>query len=127
MKTFKMLLPGLAILMTVNCVFAQTWTQTSAPSNDWVSVASSADGSKLVAAAGLTNGGDGLIYISTNSGVDWMHTSAPTDSWTTVASSADGTKLVAATSGDLIYTSTNSGFDWATTSAPSNNWNSVVS
>ena len=32
-----------------------TWTQTSAPSHDWVSVASSSDGSKLVAAADLPN------------------------------------------------------------------------
>jgi hypothetical protein len=127
MKIFKMLLPGLAILMMVNCVFAQTWTQTSAPSNDWVSVASSADGSKLVAAAGLTNGGDGLIYVSTNSGVDGMQTSAPSNSWSAVASSADGTKLVASASGDFIYTSTNSGFDWAATSAPSNSWAAVVS
>jgi len=117
----------MAILMMVNCASAQTWTQTSAPSNDWVTVASSADGSKLVAAAGLANGGDGLIYISTNSGVDWMQTSAPPDSWATVASSADGTKLVAAASGDLIYTSTNSGFDWVAASVPSNNWSSVVS
>lgn len=79
-----------------------------------------------MAAAGLTNGGDGLIYISTNSGVDWMPTSAPTDSWITVASSGDGTKLVAAASGDFIYTSTNSGSDWTATSAPSNSWAAVA-
>jgi photosystem II stability/assembly factor-like uncharacterized protein len=127
MKPVKILSLIAAVWCGSTFASAQTWTQTSAPSNDWFSVASSADGSKLVAAAGLTNGGDGLIYISTNSGVDWMPTSAPTDSWTTVASSADGTKLVAAASGDSIYTSTNSGFDWAATSAPSNNWSSVVS
>ena len=86
------------------------WTQTSAPSNNWVSVASSADGSELVVAATLFNRGDGLIYVSTNSGVDWMPANAPTDSWTAVASSADGTKLAAAATGDSIYISTNSGF-----------------
>jgi hypothetical protein len=131
MKLIKSVLPALIILgglfNNIHCAFAQTWTQTSAPSNDWVSVADSADGSKLVAAAGLANGGDGLIYISTNSGVDWMQISAPTDSWTSVASSADGTRLVTAASGDLIYLSTNSGFAWAATSAPSNSWATVAS
>ena len=116
-----------AAVWCANFASAQTWTQTSAPSNYWNSIASSADGSKLVAAAGPPNGGDGLIYISTNSGVDWMQTSAPTDSWSSVASSADGTKLVAAASGDLIYISTNSGFAWTATSAPSNSWATVAS
>jgi hypothetical protein len=121
MKTFKMLLPGMAILTMVNCVFAQTWTQTSAPSNSWAFVASSADGSKLVAAAI-----GGSIYISTNSGTDWTLTSAPSASWESVASSADGTKLVATGSGQ-IYVSTNSGSDWTLTSAPNNSWVSVAS
>lgn len=119
----KFVLLAIGLFAVVQFSSAQTWTQTSAPSNFWNCVASSVDGSKLVA----TYGGDGLIYISTNSGVDWMQTSAPTDSWTSVASSADGTKLVAAASGDLIYTSTNSGFDWAATSAPSNSWATVAS
>jgi hypothetical protein len=127
MKPVKILSLIAAVWCGACSAFAQTWTQTSAPSNNWASVASSADGSKLVAAAGLSYGGDGLIYISTNSGVGWMPTSAPTDSWTTVASSADGTKLVAAASGDLIYISTNSGFSWVPTSAPSNYWTSVAS
>lgn len=127
MKTFKMLLPGMAILMMVNCAFAQTWTQTSAPSNYWTSAASSADGVKLAAAAGGGFFGLGSIYVSTNSGVNWMQTSAPTDSWTGVASSADGTKLVAVADNDLIYTSTNSGLAWAATSAPSNSWAAVAS
>jgi len=121
MKTFKMLLPGVAILMMVNCVFAQTWTQTSAPNNSWASLASSADGSKLVAAAI-----GGSIYTSTNSGIDWTLTSAPSRSWVSVASSADGIKLVAVGNG-LIYVSTNSGSDWTLTSAPNNSWVSVAS
>jgi hypothetical protein len=90
MKSFKMLLPGMAILLMVNCVFAQTWTQTGASTNNWIYVASSADGSKLVAI------GHGL-YVSSNSGASWTQTSAPTNySWFSVASSADGNKLVAA-------------------------------
>jgi len=139
MKIFKMLLPGMAILMMVNCAFAQTWTQTSAPSNDWASVASSADGNTLAAVSlsitratspdgrTITTYGDGLIYISTNSGADWIQSGALSNNWSAVASSAEGTKLVAAASGDLIYTSTNLGSDWAATSAPSNSWSAVAS
>jgi hypothetical protein len=132
-KFLKIPLLVAALLCGSNPAFAQTWTQTSVPSNDWVSVVSSADGSKLAAAGGLANGGnrnfygDGLIYVSTNLGVDWMQTSAPTNTWSGVASSADGTKLAATASGDFIYTSTNSGSDWATTSAPSNSWAAVAS
>src|SRR2546422_1327920 len=38
------------LLAVVSPASAQTWTQTSAPSDYWWSVASSADGSKVVAA-----------------------------------------------------------------------------
>jgi photosystem II stability/assembly factor-like uncharacterized protein len=124
MKTFKLLLllPGMTILMMVNCVFAQTWTQTGAPTNNWISVASSADGSKLVAI------GHGL-YVSSNSGASWTQTSAPTNySWFSVASSADGNKLVAAAGSGQIYISADSGATWTQTSAPTNyDWFSVAS
>ena len=51
------------------------WTKTSAPNKGWASVASSADGTKLVAA------GDGPIYVSTNSGATWSPTSSTTSGW----------------------------------------------
>jgi hypothetical protein len=121
MKLVKILMLITAVWSGLSFAAAQTWTQTSAPSNSWASVASSADGSKLVAAAI-----GGSIYISTNSGIDWTLTSAPSGSWVSVASSADGTKLVAAGNG-LIYVSTNSGTDWTLTTAPNNSWVSVVS
>jgi photosystem II stability/assembly factor-like uncharacterized protein len=101
---------------------AQIWTQTSAPSNNWASVASSADGSKLVAAAST-----GLIYISTNSGANWTFTSAPVGNWYSVSSSADGTKLAAVSDNGPIYISTDSGTDWTLTDAPTNLWTSVAS
>lgn len=110
----------------VNSIFAQTWTLTSAPSTNWVSVASSADGSKLAAA--VYRGG---IYTSTNSGIDWTQTGAPANNyWASIASSADGIKLVAASSGIYtsgIWISTNSGNTWAQTSMASNEWTSVAS
>src|SRR5256885_1783813 len=122
-----LLVAGLGGLVTVvNLASAQTWTPASEPEAPvyslWVSVASSADGSKLVAAAKFDQAGNpvGLIHTSTNSGATWTQTSAPSNSWSSVASSADGSKLVAATTefdqagnpAGLIYTSTNSGATW---------------
>jgi len=87
---------ALAMLTALNHAGAQTWTQTSAPSNFWYSVASSGDGTKLVAA--IANAG---IYTSANSGSTWKPTSAPARYWNAVASSTDGTWLVAAAYADL--------------------------
>ena len=110
-----------------------TWIQTGAFGTTPVSsLASSADGTKLVAAVGQLGSNVGPIYASTNSGITWTLTGAPTNYWISVASSADGSKLVAATypPGErtgLIYTSTNSGMTWVTTGAPGNPWTCVAS
>lgn len=132
-------------LTVFNSAVAQTWAQTSAPNDAWVSVASSADGSKLVAAATIGNGfGTGRIYTSTNSGMTWaVQSNAPATNWTCVASSADGTKLVAVEGTIIydnqnpqnlplvasgIYTSTDSGATWTLrTNAPGAWWTSIVS
>lgn len=88
-----------------------TWT--AGLSGDWTSVASSSDGTKLVAANGV------YLYTSTNSGVTWIQRQqAPYYRWATVASSDDGTKLVASEindeeyGGGTIWTSSNSGVTW---------------
>ena len=73
---------------------------------DWRSVASSADGSKLVAAAQNEQ-----LYTSTDSGLSWVPRESARD-WRSVASSADGSKLVAAENGGQLYTSTDSGVNW---------------
>ena len=83
-----------------------TWTVTSAPGAAWSSAASSADGTRLVAAIGadylVLEGGvlvtdlTGPVYVSKDSGQTWTPTDAPTNHWASVASSADGCKLVAA-------------------------------
>ena len=83
-----------------------TWTARESD-RDWSSVASSADGSKLVAVART----GGQIYTSNNSGVTWTPR-AFGGSWTSVASSADGNKLVAVVNTGQIYTSTDSGLNW---------------
>jgi len=116
-----------------------SWFFTGAQSNNWTSVASSADGVKLVATAASiynpTYGGarGGPIYTSPDSGTTWKATTAPSNQWSCVASSADGSTLVAAavynnsnTEYGLILVSTNSGVCWKTTSAPTNFWLSVA-
>jgi len=111
-------------------VIAQTWTQTGAPSNFWASVASSADGTKLVAAVG--GGALGGIYVTTNSGITWMLTSAPVLNWASVACSADGSKFVAADHLEYgiapgsLYTSTNGGATWTAGILGSGFWRSVA-
>jgi photosystem II stability/assembly factor-like uncharacterized protein len=101
------------LFCVVDLASAQTWTLTSAPIKNWWSVATSADGNKLVA---VVYGG--LIYTSTNSGATWSSNSAPSKSWISVASSVDGGKLVAVVDNGPIYTSTNSGNTWVSNSAP---------
>ena len=135
----------------------KTWSRgKNAPSIDWVSVASSSDGKKLVAAAVFdpTYHGNmsclapnGFIYTSTNSGKTWSHAYGERDRcsnvtstfWASVASSSDGKKLVAAAPMErsigsfngpsgFIYTSTDSGKTWShTNNAPSADWISVAS
>lgn len=117
--------------------FGKTWTTTSAPNEGWLAVASSADGTKLVAVAGVNDvsiGGTdgGPIYTSTNSGATWQAANAPIARWFCVASSADGNRLVAGAFGDApgggIYVSSNGGKDWTLTSAPTaEGWISVAS
>ena len=78
------------------------WTErTDAPVESWYAIASSADGTKLVAAARDEYGnGPGPIYTSADSGVTWVSNNMVPEWWSSVASSADGSNLVAC-SGNL--------------------------
>ena len=87
---------------------------------NWRAVASSSDGGKLVAAED-----GGLIYTSTDFGVNWTPR-ASSQNWYSVASSDDGTKLVAVALQGQIYTSPNSGANWIPR-ASNRNWSSVAS
>ena len=77
-----------------------TWTA-AVSQGPWTLVASSADGTKLVAACG---GASGVIITSADSGATWTASGAPSTNWAAVASSADGSRLVAAVGGGLIHT-----------------------
>lgn len=88
------------------------WAAQATDANkDWVSVASSADGIRLVAAQ---FGGD--IFTSSDAGRSWQARKpipgSAAGSWFPVASSADGTQLVAAEFGGKIFTSADAGEHW---------------
>jgi hypothetical protein len=95
------------------------WTAHESP-RVHLSVASSADGTKLVV---VVNGGQ--IYTSVDSGAAWTARDASRQ-WTSVASSSDGAKLVATVFNGQIYTSTDSGVTWTARDA-ARGWTSVAS
>jgi hypothetical protein len=86
----------------------------------WRAVASSADGTKLVA---VVQGG--RIYTSTDAGINWTARES-NRVWYGVASSADGNKLVAAAFNGQLYTSTDAGVSW-TARESIRQWQSVAS
>jgi len=101
---------ALACLLTAtNSSFSQDWTLTSAPiaGLHWSSVASSADGSQVVATAQTSAyPGNGPIYSSADSGSTWTSNTFSPSPWQSIASSADGIKLIG--SAGVVYTWTNS-------------------
>ena len=104
-----------ALATGLNTTLAQNWTLTSAPSKQWVSVTSAADGTKLAAAAFPG------IFTSTNAGATWRSNDLPVRSWTGVAASANGGRLFAtigAYSVDHFFSSTNFGTTWTSNNTP---------
>jgi len=96
-----------------------SWTARDSNRN-WVAVASSSDGTKLVAAVQ-----NGQIYTSTDSGVTWT-AREQNRVWKEIASSSDGSKIVALTYGEQIHTSTDSGVTW-TARESNRQWSAVAS
>jgi hypothetical protein len=85
-----------------------TWATNTVPAGEWIAVASSADGTRLVAAQGgcWNPGGPGCggpVYTSTDGGATWLSNNVPPAF--AVACSADGGKLVAVVSGGGIWVS----------------------
>lgn len=133
------------LLTSASPAFSQNWTLTSAPQTNWTSIASSADGNRLVASAwgfsSFAGGRGGPIYTSTNAGVSWM-SALPTNletrsfldlNWWSIASSADGIKLFAVgwPPGDNVYAvpislSSNAGATWTNTGTFNGVWHFVA-
>ena len=95
-----------------------TWqASASVPKLVWESLASSADGRKLVVVSQLqapVSGGS--IFTSSDGGATWISNNAPNLRWYGVASSADGNTLLASgyssSTGYCLYFSTNAGEVW---------------
>jgi hypothetical protein len=88
-------------LICVSTNSGETWTTNSVPGPGyWCrTVASSADGNRLLAVPGsdiVSQFGLGYIYVSADFGTTWVQADAPIEDWRCVASSADGGKLVGA-------------------------------
>ena len=117
-NSLQRLVPDLFIRHTDS---GKTWTPQTG-SGDYV--ASSADGTKLVAA-----GYGGFVSTSIDSGKTWTpQTIIGGKDWTGVACSSDGTKIVAVAGySDYVYTSPDSGKTWVPqTGAGKKNWSAVV-
>jgi hypothetical protein len=120
--TAAMMLCGLSA--AVNSAFSQTWTPaTNAPSGIWNAVASSADGSKLIATKHF---GASTYSISTDSGATWITYPMPqsggfTVNWFSLASSADG-NILAGVSGNQFWISTNWGTTWISNNITGNTY-----
>ena len=111
------------------CVLAQ-WSTTQAPIANWLGVASSANGSNLVAVYDYDLNGNGGIWVSTDRGADWAQTSASiTAAWMGAASSSNGMTLVAVSgkAAGGIYRSTNGGTNWNPTLAGNDDFSCVAS
>jgi photosystem II stability/assembly factor-like uncharacterized protein len=126
------LVPILALLcglfINLNPAFAQVgtvWQYRNVPAqDDWVAVACSADGTKIIAAA---YGLPGSLYISTNSGATWALTTGPAfvEAGRTLACSADGQVLAVANKVNGIYVSTDGGATW-TVRATAQIWQGIA-
>lgn len=103
----------------------QTWFASGADTEygqrQWDAIASSADGTHLVAV--VTNGGS--IYFSTNSGTTWSVIANSGGYWSSVASSSGGNIFAATDNGTGIYV-----FSGTTVisshSVNANNWSSIA-
>ena len=111
-----------------------SWTErrpAGAVDKYWTGVASSADGSHLIACVGV--GESGRLYTSADYGVNWTERRPAGDvdkDWAGVASDSDGSHLIAIVKGGRLYTSTDYGASWTERQPAGNNdkeWTSVAS
>jgi hypothetical protein len=99
-----------------------SWITSNVPIEDWLQVASSADGNMLAAVAY-----GGPIYTLRNFGKIWTSNNVPSEKWTSVAMSVDGSQLAATVLGGSIYTSADFGNTWTSNNVPSQDWTSIAS
>jgi photosystem II stability/assembly factor-like uncharacterized protein len=104
--------------------FGTTWTPLSAPTNEWVDLACSADGQTVIAVGGP-------LAISRDFGNTWT-TNNQLPVFTVVACSADATRIIAAQGNPngyypgSLFTSLDSGETWVTNNTPPYNWTGLA-
>jgi hypothetical protein len=97
-----------------------TWTAAAVPTGGWNAVASSADGTVLMA----TETGSRAVYISTDAGTNWSRAALPVALWQGVACSANGAALYATASRTAngspegVYASADGGATWSQAGVP---------
>ncbi len=96
-----------------------TWSL-QGPTDTWVSITSSSDGTKLAAVSNTQ------IYTSSDSGNTWTARGPSSKYWNAITSSADGMKLAAVSPNDQIYISDDAGVTW-TGYGPSLPWLAITS
>ena len=109
-----------------------TWKAAAVPTGGWHAVASSADGTLLMA----TETGSRAVYISTDAGTNWSRAALPVALWQGVACSANGAALYATASRTTdgspegIYAPADGGATWSQAGVPpattSGNWGPVA-
>lgn len=104
-------------------LYAATWNTSLNQTKIWQAIASSADGSKIFAAAY-----NGNIFTSTDGGANWIEVLDTTHEWQDITISDDGSvgAAIAANGGD-VYVSKDSGATWGLTSAGQRGWTSIAS
>ncbi len=102
---FELLMSLVIATAACTCRSAPVWTQTAAPSNDWLSIACSSNGTRVIAAYSVKTLSP--IFTSTNAGTTWQ-SNALKRAWYGVASSSDGRRLAAMGSG-FVCTSVDGG------------------
>jgi hypothetical protein len=127
MRIFFFCATAMVLSFTAQIALAQTWRLTGPGSNDWLCVASSANGQTVIAGRY-----PGFLYVSTNAGSTWTTNVTLNGYWASVASSADGTKLMAAAEYEGspmfsgVFLSTNAGVNWTSNNLPALYWGSVA-
>jgi hypothetical protein len=116
----KMFATGIAVYGSTDS--GTTWNPVNSANEYWESIATSADGSKVVATTYLNS-----IYLSTNSGTTWTQYGSLGRNWFPVISAADGVELATVNTGVGICTSTNSGISWTTNNLPVGGWIGLAS
>jgi len=122
LPVLETMVSGLFCLVRPGSSAAQSWTQTTAPSNHWTSLASAADGTYLIGSS--SSEGDGLVYVSTNAGGSWVPAGVPAQDWASVAASADGATLFCGVKyygPGSLWKSADAGASWGLTTATLSN------